>query len=44
MLERVGSFADLLETEPDGPAFARLRGGQTTGRPVAPPGMRGQVK
>jgi putative transposase len=34
ILDRVGRFADLLESGPDDAAFARLRAAETTGRPV----------
>jgi putative transposase len=34
VLERVARFADLLETDPDGPAFMVLRCSELVGRPL----------
>ena len=35
VLARVDQFADLIETDPDDPAFATIRAAETTGRPLA---------
>jgi putative transposase len=35
VLARVERFADLIESDPDDPAFAALRAAETTGRPLA---------
>jgi putative transposase len=34
LLDRVGCFAETLETAPDDPAFAALRSAEVTGRPL----------
>jgi putative transposase len=34
VLDRVENFARVIETDPDDPAFARLRAAETTGRPL----------
>ena len=35
VLDRVDRFADLIQTDPDDPAFAALRSAETTGRTLA---------
>ena len=37
VLDRVGRFAALIETDPDDPGFARFRAAERTGRPLGTP-------